>query len=194
MSETPSTRLSTRRYFFACLILLALMVLGLLFMGRPWLARSGTLKLWQSNVFSSEVSQHLTDWYTFTHLVHGFVFYLALSWLFPDLPVGHRFLLAVIFEAGWEIVENTEYVIEYYRNNTMAVAYYGDTILNSLCDVLAMIVGFWTAYEVPTWCTILLLVLSELLVLYAIRDSLFLNLIMLIYPLEVIKNWQLAAV
>lgn len=182
---------STRTYLLLAVTLLVLMCAVLFAMGRPFLCYNGSLKLWYGKVFSSQISQHLTDWYTFSHISHGLLLYLLLCWLLPDFPFGARLLLAIFIEAGWEVFENTEFMIKYYRQNTMAIAFYGDTILNSLCDVLAMILGFWTARKLPVYATLLLFLALEIGLIYFIRDSFLLNVLMFIYPFEFLKQWQL---
>ena len=162
----------------------------LLLMGQVPICKCGYVKLWHGVVFSSENSQHISDWYTPSHVIHGFAFY-GLLWLIGKRwPLGVRLLLAVALEAGWEIFENTDLVINRYREVTISLDYYGDSVLNSVCDILAMVAGFAIASRVPVRVTVALVVTLELLVLYFIRDNLTLNIIMLIYPLDGIKAWQ----
>jgi len=159
-------------------------------MGQVPICKCGYVKLWHGVVFSSENSQHISDWYTPSHVIHGFAFF-GLLWLIGRRwPLGLRLVLAVAIEAGWEIFENTDLVINRYREVTIALDYYGDSVLNSVCDMLAMVAGFAIASRVPVWVTVALVVTLELLVLYFIRDNLTLNIIMLIYPLDGIKAWQ----
>lgn len=163
----------------------------LLAMGRPLICTCGTVKLWHGDVFSPQVSQHFTDWYTLTHITHGILLFAVLSWLWPDGTTWEWFGVAFLLEGTWEIVENTEYVIQYYRQNTMAVTYYGDTVINSLSDLLAMGVGFGLTATIPIWGTVVILLLMELIPILVIRDSFVLNLIMFAYPLESLKQWQM---
>lgn len=162
----------------------------LLLMGRePW-AASGTIELWHGVVHSSENSQHLTDWYTFTHLLHGFALYAALLPLRGRLSPGARFLVAMTGEAAWEVIENTAFVIERYRTATIALDYYGDSVVNSVGDLLAAAVGYGFAARAPVWATIAVALALEGFLAWAIRDNLTLNILMLLYPIPAIEAWQ----
>jgi Protein of unknown function (DUF2585) len=173
--------------------LLALLAIVLLAMGRvPW-CKCGYVKLWHGVVMSSENSQHITDWYTFLHIIHGYGLY-GVFWIFGgSWPLGLRLTLATAVEVFWEIFENTDFVINRYREATIALDYYGDSVINSEADVLACVLGFVLAARLPVWATVALGIALEAWVGYVIRDNLTLNIIMLIYPVQAIKDWQLGA-
>ena len=159
-------------------------------MGQVPICKCGYIKVWHGTVFSSENSQHISDWYTPSHVIHGFAFY-GLLWLVGRRwPLGLRLVLAIAIEAGWEIFENTDMVINRYREVTISLDYYGDSVLNSVCDILAMAGGFLLASRLPLWAIVLAIVGLEVFVGWAIRDNLTLNIIMLVYPLDAIKSWQ----
>ena len=162
-------------------------------MGRVPMCTCGTIKLWHGVVKSSENSQHLTDWYTFTHIVHGYLFYLLLWLAVPQWSIPQRFLAAVAVESLWEVLENSPFIIDRYRTATFSLDYYGDSIINSMSDIVAMAIGFIIAARLPVTVVVLLGVASEALMAYAIRDNLFLNIIMLVHPIDAIKAWQEAA-
>ena len=160
-------------------------------MGRPLICTCGTVRLWVGEVFSSENSQQLTDWYTYTHLIHGFGFYLLLWILAPRTSLALRFALAIGLEASWEIIENTPFVIERYRQIALAQGYVGDSVINSVTDTLTGAAGFFLAGLLPVWVTILVALVLELFVGFMIHDNLTLNVIQLIYPNDFISHWQL---
>ena len=161
-------------------------------MGHPLICKCGTVKLWHFDVASAENSQHLIDWYTPSHLIHGFLFYWAL-WLlsrFLPLSFGMRLVLAVAIEASWEVVENTDFVINHYREMTISLDYYGDSVINSVSDIAFMVLGFFMAAYLPVWLTVTIAVALELFVGIMIRDNLTLNVLMFLWPLDSVLNWQ----
>ncbi len=163
-----------------------------LHMGRLPLGPDGRFGLWEGNIWSSEQSQRLADPYSFSHIVHGFLFY-GLLWLAARrLPVRVRFLMAVLLEASWEILENSPIIIDRYRSVTIALGYEGDSVLNSLSDVLMMSLGFWAAWKARVRWSVAAVLLMEVGCLLWVRDNLTLNVIMLIHPIQAIKAWQMA--
>jgi len=181
---------SNSNYWLATGAIVAVTALTLYLMGHPLICKCGYVKLWHGVPLSSENSQHISDWYTFSHIIHGFGFY-GLMWLIGRRwPGALRLVAATLLEASWEIFENTDFVINRYREVTISLDYYGDSVLNSVCDVAAMVAGFLLAARLPVWATVVLVLLMEAFVGYWIRDNLLLNIIMLIYPLDAIKAWQ----
>jgi hypothetical protein len=162
----------------------------LLVMGRTPICECGYVKLWHGVAMSAENSQHLADWYTPSHVIHGFGFY-GLLWLAARRwPIGLRLVAAVAIEGAWEILENTDLIINRYREQTIALDYYGDSVVNSLADILAMMGGFVLASRLPVRAVVALVVVMEVGVAFAIRDNLTLNIIMLLWPLDAIRAWQ----
>lgn len=178
------------RYLFLSVLIVVGVAAALWWMGREPICKCGYVKLWHGVVMSSENSQHLSDWYTPSHIIHGFIFYF-LFWLFArDWSLGLRLVAALILEGTWEIFENTDAVIQRYREATISLDYVGDSIVNAVADILAMIVGFFLAKVWPVWLTIVVALAMELFVGYMIRDNLALNVLMLLWPLEAVKQWQ----
>lgn len=165
----------------------------LLAMGRNPLCSCGTVELWVGNTASSKTSQMLSDWYSPSHLVHGFLFYAALWLVARRWPLERRFLAALLVEAAWEVAENTPWVIDRYREATIALGYTGDSVLNSLSDIGMMAVGFVAARRLPLWASIAAVAVLEIVPLIVIRDNLTLNVWMLLAPNETIRAWQAGA-
>lgn len=169
---------------------IALAAVILLSMGRVPICTCGYIKLWHGVVFSSENSQHLGDWYSFSHIIHGFGFYLLLWLVARHMSIGWRLIFATILESAWEIIENTDMVINRYREVTISLDYFGDSVINSAFDIAMMVFGFVLASRLPVWATIVLTIIMEVVVAYYIRDNLTLNIIMLVYPMRAIQVWQ----
>ena len=174
----------------AIILTIALILLG---MGREPICKCGFVKLWHGVVMSSENSQHISDWYTPSHVIHGILFYALFWFIGGKWPLALRLCLAVVIEGAWEIFENTDFIINRYREATISLDYYGDSVINSVSDVAAMVVGFYAASRLPVWISITLVIALELIVAALIRDNLTLNIIMLLYPLDFIKEWQAGA-
>jgi hypothetical protein len=185
----------TQQYWIygAAAALLAAQVAVLHAFGQPFFAASGHLMLWVNDPFSPDMSQQLADWYSFSHIIHGFLFYFAFWLITQRLSLGQRFLAAVTVEAAWEVFENTDFIINRYREATISLDYYGDSIVNSISDILFMVMGFFGAAYLPVWTTVVIALAMELGVGYMIRDNLVLNILMLIYPLNTVREWQAGA-
>lgn len=178
------------KYISIITLLLLLQIVVLYIFGQLFICECGFVKIWEGVVLSVGNSQHIFDWYTFSHIIHGLIFYSILKLLFPRTSLFYRLVIALGLEISWELLENTPWVIHHYREQALAVGYNGDSILNSLSDSFAMLFGFWIAYRIPVFMTLFLILLIELGVGYMIRDGLFLNILSLLYPFQCIADWQ----
>jgi hypothetical protein len=186
---------SERRKLWPWLVIAAVLALAIYLLrrqGRLWVCSCGQIYVWVSNIWSSDNSQHLFDPYSFTHLLHGVVFFWVLVWALPQLSLTWRLCIAIAVEALWEVVENSQLIIDRYREATASLDYAGDAIINSIGDILIMSAGFMLAYWLGFRRSLILFVAVEIGLIFWIRDSLSLSIIMLIYPVEAIKAWQLA--
>ena len=189
MTQAP---LIPRKYWFIAFGLALVAAAILLWMGRSPICTCGEVKLWVGEVNSPDNSQHIADWYTPSHIIHGFIFYFF-GWLFLRRnPPGDRLIGAILIEGAWEILENSHYVIDRYRETALATGYTGDSVINSLADMVWMILGFGIARRLPVWATVAIALAFELTTLIVIRDSLLLNILNLVAPIEAIANWQAA--
>ena len=169
---------------------LAFQAAALWALGMPFTCACGHFKLWEGDVTSSGLSQQLTDWYSFTHIVHGTLFYWLVWIAAPRLPIAERFLIALALEVGWEIAENTPMAIRLYRKQALAQGYFGDSIVNSIVDTLTMIFGFFLAWRLPVVIVVALSLLLEIGLALAIRDNFALNVLNFIHPFDFIHRWQ----
>ncbi len=189
--HSPGQAATGYRDALAVSALLIATTAALHFMGQPWWCARGDLAPWVSDINSAHNSQHLADPYTLTHLLHGLAFY-AILWALLGARASQRqrFLIAMTVEAAWEIFENTEFVIRRYREATISLDYFGDSIANSLADIAACALGYGIAMVLPAWSSVTVFAGIEILLLLWIRDSLLLNIIMLLWPIEAIRSWQ----
>jgi hypothetical protein len=183
---------TNRKFYLAILAIFAFTAVFLWWMGRLWLGPDGRFGLYSADIWSAEQSQRVFDPYSFSHFIHGILFFALLWPLRSRIPLRIRFLLALGLEAGWEMLENSPIIINRYRAVTIALGYEGDSILNSLSDIVLAGIGFWFAYKTPLKICLAVIVVCEIFTLWWVRDNLTLNVIMLVWPLDVIREWQSA--
>jgi hypothetical protein len=181
----------SRRLVFAILATIIATAAIEIWMGRLFFGPDGQFRWFELNIWSSGQSQRVLDPYSLSHIIHGFLFYGLLHLLAGKVPIGTRFACAVALEAGWEILENSPLIIDRYRAVTIAQGYVGDSVLNSLSDIVMAAWGFLLAWRLRVSTSVVLVVTTELLMVAAIRDNLTLNIVMLAYPIEAIRLWQL---
>ena len=185
-----SLYLMSRRAITTAVLIVVAAAAILLAMGRNPICTCNAVDLWVGGRDSPRTSQMLADWYSFSHIVHGLIFYAALWLVARRWPVGWRFVVALLVEASWEVIENTPMVIDRYRETTAALGYTGDSVLNSISDILMMGVGFFLARKLPLWASLALLLVFEVIPLLVIRDNLTLNVWMLLWPDKAVAAWQ----
>ncbi|MSU55500.1 MAG: DUF2585 family protein [Candidatus Taylorbacteria bacterium] len=189
--EKNFSLLKKYRYIVFSFVLILVLVGGIeLWTGRSPFGPDGKFGWWDGDVWSSENSQRVSDAYTFSHIIHGMLFYAFLWLVARRLPVRYRFLLALLIEGGWELLENSPLIINRYREVTISLGYVGDSVLNSVSDVVFAGLGFLMAWFSRVWMTVALIVIFEVGCLFWVRDNLTLNVIMLVSPSETIKEWQ----
>lgn len=190
--RSDATRVSPLHAAGIILLVMVAVALMLHAMGRVWICTCGQVRLWAGGVKTPDNSQQLADWYSFSHIIHGMIFYALLRLALPKLAVRWRLLLAVIVECGWELLENSPIIIDRYRAATIAIGYTGDSVLNSMSDVTMMAIGFGLAQKLPWKVTLGLALAMEIGTLWLIRDNLTLNVLMLAWPIDAIRDWQAA--
>jgi hypothetical protein len=182
---------SAGRVIFMILMIMLATALIERSLGRLWLGPDARFGLWEGDIWSSGQSQRLLDPYSLTHIAHGFLFYALLRLVARRLPTRVRLVLAVLIEAAWEILENSSFIIERYRAATIALGYEGDSILNSMSDIVMVIIGFSVAARLKPWMSVVIVAAMEILLFFWVRDNLLLNIVMLIHPVAMIKAWQM---
>jgi hypothetical protein len=182
--------MTRRRAAIAAILMLVAAAAILLAMGRNPICTCGTIDLWVGSRDSPKTSQMLADWYSLSHVVHGLLFYATLWLIARRWPVEWRFLIALLIESAWEVTENTPFVIDRYRETTAALGYTGDSVINSVSDIVMMCVGFFAARKLPAWASLLLAAGLEILPLFVIRDNLTLNVWNLLAPNHAVAAWQ----
>lgn len=188
-----STSARAKRYFPALVMLAAVTIAALLLRleGRLWICACGRIQLWSGQVCSSNNSQHFLDPYSLTHVLHGFLFFWLIALLLKRLSAGWQMALAVAIEACWEVFENTNFVIERYRSETAALGYNGDTVVNSFGDIFCCLIGFIIARRLGLRRSLVAFAVLELVLIIWIKDSLLLQILMLLVPIDAVRGWQM---
>jgi len=191
MTTAKTETLLSRNTIIAAICLMAAAAVFLWLQGRVFWCQAGDWSPWSWQINSAHNSQHVIDAYSFTHILHGVLEFWLIGLVFRRVPFAWRLVIAIFIEASWEVIENSSYIIERYRAATISLDYFGDSIVNSLSDITCCALGFSIAYKLKFRKSLALFVATELILIFTIRDSLIINLIMLIYPLDAIKAWQL---
>ena len=187
-------KIGARRDYVPWLLMFGVVLVAMLtlwFEGRVWWCQAGDKSLWVWDIWSTHNSQHLIDPYSFTHVLHGILEFWLLGLIFRKVPLVWRLLIAVMIEGAWEIAENSSYVINRYREVTISLDYFGDSIINSISDILCCATGFLIGYKLRFWRSLILFLATEVVLIFWIHDSLLINIIMLLYPIDAIKAWQM---
>ena len=180
-----------RSQIVAVSLIIVASIIALALLGRVWWCE--TVDAWPLSlqVNSRHNSQHVLDPYTFTHVLHGIMEFWLIGLVFRKVPMAWRFVIAIFIESSWEVLENTNYIINRYREATISLDYFGDSIVNSLADIVSCGIGFAIAHRVRLWWSAAIFFATEAILLIFIRDSLLLNLLMLVWPLEGVRQWQM---
>lgn len=192
MSDQTNSKLFRAKPLFVCGLIFIATVAILYFLGRVWWCQLGDYTPWSWNIWTAHNSQHIIDPYAFTHVLHGVLEFWLIGLVFRKMPMAWRLALAVAIESTWEIAENSPFIIERYRTVTLSLDYFGDSIINSMADIMCCATGFTIAYKLKFWRSLVLFLATEVMLIFWIRDSLIINIIMLIYPIEALKVWQMA--
>ncbi len=195
MEQNGLFTLRTKQDYYTWLAVIGIVVaavISLNLQGRVWWCRAGDYTPWSWEIWTAHNSQHVIDPYSFTHVLHGIIEFWLLGLILYKMSVAWRFALAILIESIWEVAENTSYVINRYREATISLDYFGDSIINSIADIVCCGIGFVIAYKVGFWRSLAIFVATEVALILTIKDSLIINIVMLLYPLEAIKQWQMA--
>jgi len=184
-------RLFEKMPVMLCLLVIVVSAVLLVWQGRVWWCQAGDYSPWAWDIWTTHNSQHIIDPYAFTHVLHGILEFWLIGLVFSRMPLAWRLFLAVLIESTWEVAENSSFIIERYRTVTLSLDYFGDAIINSLADILCCAAGFAIAYKLKFWKSLALFLATEAILIVWIRDSLVINIIMLIYPIEALKVWQM---